>query len=218
MGDEEQRHAHFLLQAAHQAEHLGLHRDVKRRGGFVGNQQPRAAGQRDGDHHALAHAAGKLERIAVELARGLGDAHPLQHAPGFLAGGGLAQALMQHDRLGDLVTHAQHGIEAGHRLLEDHGDLRAAERAHAVLCFTREVQGFTAAGDKADASGIDLSTRIVEQPGDGERGDGFAGAGFADDGDGFAFVDGEVEIPHHGGSAGSAGKLMVRFDVARSIG
>ena len=39
------------------SQDLRLDRDVERRGRLVGDQQLRAAGERHGDHHALAHAA-----------------------------------------------------------------------------------------------------------------------------------------------------------------
>ena len=35
--------------------------------------------------------------------------------------------------LGDLIADAHHGIESGHRFLEDHGDARAAQLAHGVV-------------------------------------------------------------------------------------
>ena len=57
-----------------QVEDLRLHGDVEGGGRLVGEQQRRAAGQGDGDHHALAHAAGQLVRVLVEPALGLGDA------------------------------------------------------------------------------------------------------------------------------------------------
>ena len=44
---------------------------------------------RDGDHHALPHAAGHLKRITVELALGARNTDAVQHALGFRAGGGV---------------------------------------------------------------------------------------------------------------------------------
>ena len=46
-----------------QVEDLRLDRDVERGGRLVGDQQLRIAGERHGDHHALAHAARELVRI-----------------------------------------------------------------------------------------------------------------------------------------------------------
>ena len=55
--DQDDRHAGLLLQVAQQVEDLRLHGDVERGGRLVGDQQVGLAGQRHGDHHALAHAA-----------------------------------------------------------------------------------------------------------------------------------------------------------------
>ena len=61
------------LQLADEIEDLRLHRDVERGRRLVGDQQRGIAGQRHGDHRALAHAARQLVRIAVDGFVGLGD-------------------------------------------------------------------------------------------------------------------------------------------------
>ncbi len=75
VGDQDDGGAGVAAQAAHQVEDLRLDGDVERGGRLVGDQQPRAAGQRHGDHGALAHAAGQLVRIVVDPLLGRGDAH-----------------------------------------------------------------------------------------------------------------------------------------------
>ena len=62
----------------HQLEHLRLDRDVERRRRLVGDQELGIAGERHGDHHALAHPAGELVRIGVDAARRVGDADELE--------------------------------------------------------------------------------------------------------------------------------------------
>ena len=79
VGDDDDRHAELVAQVHHQVEDLRLDGDVERGGGFVGDQQARAAGERDRQHHALALAAGELVRIVAHAARGRGDADLLQH-------------------------------------------------------------------------------------------------------------------------------------------
>ena len=54
------------LSVAQQVEDLGLHGDVERRGGLVGDEQHRIAGERHRDHDALPLAAGELVRVQVE--------------------------------------------------------------------------------------------------------------------------------------------------------
>ena len=72
--DEQQRHAELASQPRQQLEDLRLDGDVERGGRLVGDEQRRAAGERHGDHHALAHAAGHLVRIVVDAPLGIGDA------------------------------------------------------------------------------------------------------------------------------------------------
>ena len=57
VGDENHGEAALLAQALDELEYLRLDRDVDRSGGFVGDEQLRLAGQRHGNHDALAHSA-----------------------------------------------------------------------------------------------------------------------------------------------------------------
>ena len=64
--------------SASSAEDLGLDRDIQRGGRLVGDQQLRLGGERDGDHHALAHAAGELVRVLAQPLRGIAHVHALE--------------------------------------------------------------------------------------------------------------------------------------------
>ena len=66
--DEQVGEAELLLQILEQVEDLRLHRDVERRDRLVADQQVGPERQRAGDADALALAAGKAVRIAVEIA------------------------------------------------------------------------------------------------------------------------------------------------------
>lgn len=55
--DEDHRHAEFGLQFPDYGEDLGLNGNVQSGRRLVRDQEPGAAGERHGDHHALAHAA-----------------------------------------------------------------------------------------------------------------------------------------------------------------
>src|SRR5690606_33599666 len=74
VADEQDRGAVLVLEALEQLQDVGLHTDVERGGGRVGDDERRV--QRDGhrDHDALAHPAGELGRVVVVGARGVGDA------------------------------------------------------------------------------------------------------------------------------------------------
>jgi hypothetical protein len=56
---------------------MDLRRDVEGRGRLVGDDEGRAAREGHGDQHALAHAAGQLERIPVDQ----GVRFPQPHGP-----------------------------------------------------------------------------------------------------------------------------------------
>ena len=80
-------------QLVQQVEDLRLHRHVQRRGRLVGHQQRGIAGQRHGDHHALAHAARQLVRIAVRpLPRASGCSTSASRSIGALPCGCLARS------------------------------------------------------------------------------------------------------------------------------
>ena len=72
VGDEHDRHAATAsCRIAHQVQNLRLGGHVQRRRRLIGDKSW-AAGERHGDHGALAHAAAQLEGISVESLSGLG--------------------------------------------------------------------------------------------------------------------------------------------------
>ena len=125
--NEQHRHPVPLLQAADECQDLGLHRDVERRGRFVGDQQVGVVGDRHGDHDALALAAGKLMRIVVQPLGGGRDADFLQQRLRARPGVTPAKPLVQPQRLADLRADLIDRVEARHRLLKDHPEPVAAQ-------------------------------------------------------------------------------------------
>src|SRR6266550_7055923 len=69
-----------------------------------------------------------MRKAGQRLAR-LRDAHLLEHAERFGARLGGVLALMEADRLADLIADREHRIQRRHWLLEDHRDLRPADVA-----------------------------------------------------------------------------------------
>ena len=130
VGDENHPHLHLLLQHFDELQDLRLNRHVQRRRRLVGNQHRRTAGERHGNHHALAHAAGKLMRVATQNGLRLRNAHQLQHPSGLAERFIAAQPLMQADGLGDLFPDRENRVQGGHRLLEDHRNIRPAHALH----------------------------------------------------------------------------------------
>ena len=129
VGDVEDGHVGFGLEFPHQVQDLGLGSDIESGGRFVGDQQLGAAGERHGDHGALTHAAAQLEGVVIEALLRVGHLHARKRLDGDVAGFGLVDILVQEDGLGDLFADGTDRAERGHRLLEDHRDLIAANIA-----------------------------------------------------------------------------------------
>ena len=121
------------LEVAEELQDLRLHRHVERRGRLVGDEEVGLVGERHGDHHPLALAAGKLVRIGAEPALGLADADLLEELEHALARRLIAHAAMHLEHLADLPLDGVQRVERGHRLLEDDADVVAAD-APAAPC------------------------------------------------------------------------------------
>jgi hypothetical protein len=175
MRDEEDRHPLFLLQDLEQLQDLRLDRDVERGRRLVGDQQFWLAGQGHRDHHALAHAAGEAMWIFVKARLRRGNANALEQTNGLGLRRRARQASVIDQRLGNLETDGQHRVEAGHRLLEDHGDVVAAHIPHRLFRQRQQI-----AARELDAA-LDAAVLVRNQSHDGERGDALARARFTDD-------------------------------------
>ena len=94
---------------------------------------------------------------------------------------------MDADRLGDLATDRHRRVERGHRVLEDHADVVAADLADLLLADRHEV----AAVQSDLAAGDEPAPR--QQAHDRHRGHRLAAAGLADDAHGLSRLDVEAE-------------------------
>ncbi len=189
--DQQHRHAHALLQLAQQLEDLRLDGDVERRGGLVGDEEVRLVGERHGDHHALALAARELMGVGAEALLGLLDADHVQQLQRALARRRRRHALVQDQRLTDLLRNRVQWVERRHRLLEDHADLVAAR--------TRERRRVGA--DEFGAAISDGAARMArggirQQLQDGERRHRFAGAALTDQRQGLPALQRERHVAH----------------------
>ena len=169
-----------------QVEDLRLHRDVEGRGRLVGEQQRRAAGQGDGDHHALAHAARQLVRVLVEAAAGLGDAHvaqqPLGGRPGVCsahARGGRAAARRSACRSSSAGSATSSG--------PGRSSPSPGPRCGASACGVRSIISWPS--NRTDP--VRSTLLPVEQAHDRARQHRLARAGLADDAERLAAVEGE---------------------------
>ena len=208
MGDEQDGRAVLALEVVHQLEDLRLNRDVQRGGRLVGDEQLRLAGQRHGDHHALAHAAGELVRILPGDDLRVGDLHVGEHLDDLLPGLLLGEALVDDKRLGDLPLDGEHRVQAGHRLLEDDGDVVAADLLHLM-----DGQGRQLLAVELDATAFNVAV-AVEQLEHAHGGNALAGAGLADDAErlaGLHLIGDAVDRLDHAALGGKEGLQVIHF-------
>ena len=194
MGDEDDGQVVLYPHLFQQLEDLCLNGHVQCRGGLVADQDLRVAGYRDGNDHALAHTAGELMRVLVKTLLGVGDAHIPQVFQRLLFGGLALEALMQLHGLHDLVADGLQGIEAGHGVLHDHGDLVAAH-LEPVFFFGQlgEADGLAVVGTVVINGAAGNGAVGVQQAHERFGEHALAGAGLAHDGEDFAVVDVQVD-------------------------
>ena len=104
----------------------------------------------------------------------------------------LAHPFVQHQHFHQLILHLHVGVERGHGVLEDHGDLLGADLVELGL---RQVEDLFA----LKLGGTGNNAVFGQQPHDGKGRLGFAGAGLADDPQGFTRRERKVEVVdrHH---------------------
>ena len=133
MGDQDGAHLTVADEAGDQIHDDFLGGDIQAGGGFIGDQEARVTGKRDGDDDALTHAAGEFERIGVVAGFGIADPHIVHGLDGFGAGIGAGGAGVADQDIFDLLANLADRVEGGARVLEDHGDFAAADIRHGVV-------------------------------------------------------------------------------------
>ena len=107
----------------------------------------------------------------------VGDSDQLQHFQGTLLYLFLAHVrVMKFNDLIYLFSDAEHRIKSSHRLLEDHGDLIAAERFHDGIWRVHDVVRCPVAFVQTDLSADGLSARPCEKLHQRKACHGFAAA------------------------------------------
>ncbi len=133
VSDQHDSHLLRVLEFTQEIQDLGLDGYVQGCGGFVGDEHRGMAGKGHGDHDPLTQPAAELVGIGIEALGGGADADTVERFDGQLAGLGGAEVLVELDGFDDLIADGKDGVEAGHGLLEDHGDFVAADFAHLSL-------------------------------------------------------------------------------------
>src|SRR5215510_8450629 len=87
----------------------------------------------------------------------------------------MRDALVPHNRLGNLLANREDRVERGHRLLKDHRDLGAAHLAQLAFRHARDLMS----GD-ADAA-LDMAAARRQETDQRAQGDAFARTGLAED-------------------------------------
>ena len=153
---------------------------------LVGDQNVRAACQRDGDHDALARAAGELVRVLVESVAAPRECGrgPASRQRGRGASR-CAQPLVQYQRLRDLP-----GRRRMTGLSEVMGSWKMTEISLPRMSrMAGLVEPDQLAAAKPDAAGDDASGRHRDQSEDGRGADALAAARSADDAEHLAAVE-----------------------------
>jgi hypothetical protein len=165
VGDKDQPHPHLLLQPPEQLEHLGLHRDVEGRRRLVSDDDVGLHGERHGDHHPLALAAGELVGVLAERGVGLGDADTPHQVQRSLLGLDAGESVNEH-HLTELPADGVNRIQVAERVLEDHRDPLAVDRPPLGGARLQEVPAV-----EQDLARDDLARRAVDQVHDRRGGD-----------------------------------------------
>ena len=181
--DEQDGHVTLGGKLVHHAEDTALGGDVKRGGGFIGNQEARLGGEGHGEHNTLALAAGEAAGIGIGGTGGVRQTNVRQERKDTFAA---RRAGHRGKSLGDLVADAEDGVEARHRVLEDVGDAAAAGLAQGVRVAQEVTSG------EADMPGA-VGAIGGREGRDGEGRDGLAAPALADERDAFTGIDVETD-------------------------
>ena len=174
--DQPQGHAGLLPQATQQLQNLRLQGHIQRGCGFVGDQELRFTGQGQRNHGSLAHSAGKLVRVLVQMAGRIRQTDLIEQLHCLSPQRRSLEPAMQHQGLADLPAYGQYRIERGHRILENNADLAAAYRAHVPFSEAEDIGSI-----EAYPPALKLPV-LRQQAHHRQRRNGFTRPGFTDQG------------------------------------
>ena len=169
-----------------QREDLGLHGDVERRGGLVGDEDLGVQGERGGDQRTLAQPAGQLAGQLTCPQLGLGDpggGEEILHPTGALG----ARDAVQPQRFGDLGADPSDRVQRSQGVLEDVPDPAPPQSAELLL------RGGAQVSADVERGGGDRGVLAV-QPQQTACGDGLARAGLPHDPQAAAGPQGEGDV------------------------
>ena len=181
VADEGEREMHLAGQLLQEPQHLRLGRDIEAGNDLVGEHEIGAQHHGAGDADALALAAGQF--VGITLDGRARQADTVEHAVHQIERRGAARSeAVQQDRLDQNAADGMPRIERRHRVLKDH--LHAAAQWPAGALVERGDVG-AVEHDRPRGRRDQTEQRAAER--------GLAGAGLADDADGLALADGEID-------------------------
>ena len=189
MGNQHDRRIDLILELTEQVKNLCLNGNIQCGGRFVGDDQSGAAHQCHCDTDSLTHTAGQLMGVHLIDALSVRNTNQTEHFNGtrldlFL----IPVRIVQFKDLVQLHADTENRVQGGHRFLEDHRDLIAADLLHDVGRSLRDIIDGIAIVE-ANLTFNDLTGRTLDQLHQRKAGDGLAAAGLADDTDGLADRD-----------------------------
>ena len=146
-------------------------------------------------------------RVVLDPAGRLGDADKLQELDRALDGSAVRQTEVDLEALGHEPFDAEHRVQAGDRVLEDHRDVLATDVAHLALGHRDKV-----AAEELDGAADGGVAHHAREPEDGVRGDTLAAAGLTDEAHELAGGDREAHLVH------GVHDALVRREVDGEIG
>jgi len=189
VGHQHERQPAALLYVGDEVEQLGPQGAVQCGGRFIRQDDVGAVGQRHGDEDPLLLPSGKPMGVGGPRPSGFGKLYLTEEAQDLLLCFLSGNALVAPDHLGDLLTAAHGRVEAGHGLLEHHGDGSAPRNGH---------QGLAIAGSPAAIRPVDAArgqAPSIRQESQGRHAaHGLAGPALPDQGEGASGLQRKVNV------------------------
>src|SRR6266850_2708448 len=204
---EDQCHAGLPLDVLEEVEILRLDGDVEVRRGLVGDDDPRASGERDRPDDALAHAAAHLVGILAHSPLGRRDPDGAQEVVHALPQRAAPQLLVEEGGLRHLPEDGEERVQRRHGVLEDHGDPPAPDPAQLVLALAGQIFAL-----EEDTPAHD-SGPPRQEPDDREARRRLAASRLADEPERLAFVEREAHAVHRLDDACPAEREEVGLEV-----
>ena len=160
--DEHDRGTELVATGAEQLEDLGLHGDVERCRGLVGDDELRVEDECHRDHDALLLPAGELVGVVVDPPLGIRDADFAQDLDRPRPRFRLRELLVGHKTFGDLEPDREDGIQGRRGLLENHRGIPSAHLLELIATRVDDVR--LAAVPSADDDGSGQGRGLGRSP------------------------------------------------------